>query len=410
MDSKDATHDRGRDFGMKSSIIYRLASTFALVALSVHAKAESVECNGRMPSPSRTTFVVSVDMDRGKSSIRFLLEDGTRYSQSLGFNKRKYQGAEAVVYSADGSDRVYLRLPLQGSGILTGSFTHAPQLLNDIPMTCELIGDIPRAPLCPAESRRDQVLLKAMDDAEKVEDIQFLLQCGANPNVTNAKGCTPLMLAVDPNCHPGSASGMITDTKSLVDLLLSNGAFANTQDKKGETALTKAVRNEVQGVYDLFIAAEADFDWKDKKGNTPLMYAAMTGDKWIILDVLEGNPDRRLKNKSGKTAYDLARHWHDQETASLVRIPDMTVQISGQNDGTCAPTSIEIMQNQAVEFVLRGTDQMFKLDARGLGLDLMADRGQSAKQIISPDRRGTYTFTCGVHGAAHSSSGTIVVK
>lgn len=386
---------------------------FFLLAISLihlQAMAESLECKGQTVSDPVRRIEVSVDMDRGTSTLRHVLPDGSGVLQGIGLNQRKYESPKSVMYTYEGSTRVYLQVPVARSSRVSGIFTHAPQGLISVPMECEVFGDIPAGPSCPAAAQKDGALLKAMDVAEKVDDIEFLLKCGANPNVANTRGCTPLMMAVDPDCHPGYASGAINDTRALLDLLLSNGAFANTQDKKGETALSKSARNEVQGVYDLFIAAEADFDLKDKKGNTPLMYAALAGDKWIIQDVLEGNPDRRLKNNLGKTAYDIARTWHEQDVASLVRVPDQTITVAGQDDGTCSPLSIEVKQGQAVEFVLKGTDKMFKLVSRALNLDLMADRGQSTKQIVTLNQRGSYQFTCGFHGANTNSQGMIVVK
>ena len=370
-------------------------------------RAEVVECKGAANTSPPTKIEISVDMDRGKSSLRWVYPDGTGITQGQSINRRKFEDSN-VKYMDQGSSQVFLQIPATTSSTAKGAFTHAPQGLNSVPVDCELFGAIPAAPVCPKD--KDRALLSAMDTAETVEQIEFLLQCGANPNITNSKSCTPLMLAVDPDCHPGNASGMITDTVALVDLILSNGAFINTQDKKGETALIKSARNGMSNVYSSFIASEADFDLQDKKGNTALMYAALEGDKWIIQDILEGNPDRRMKNRAGQTAFDLAKHWHDQETADLVRIPDQTVTVAGKSDGTCAPLTIEINQGQTIEFVLNATDKMFKLDAKALGLSLMADRGSFAKQILKLNNRGSYKFTCGFHGANNASEGVISVR
>lgn len=386
-----------------SKYLFIVATLFGASAV----RAEVIECKGAANTSPPTKIEVSVDMDKGKSSLRWVYPDGTGITQGQSINRRKFDGAN-VKYMDQGSSRVFLQIPAATTTTAQGAFTHAPQGLNAVPVDCEVFGSIPAAPVCPKD--KDRALLSAMDTAETVEQIEFLLQCGANPNTTNSKSCTPLMLAVDPDCHPGSASGMITDTVALVDLFLSNGAFIDTQDRKGETALIKSARNGMSNVYSSFIASEASFDHQDKKGNTALMYAALEGDKWIIQDILEGNPDRRLKNKSGKTAFDLAKHWHDKETADLVRIPDQTVTISGKSDGTCAPLAIEVKQGQAIEFVLNATDKMFKLDAKGLGLSLMADRGSFAKQILTMENRGNYKFTCGFHGANTASEGVISVR
>lgn len=380
---------------------------FVSLVSSFTLHAEVVECKSSANAPAK--IEVLVDMDKGKSFLRWIYPDGTGITQGQSMNRRKFDvnGAN-IKYLDQGSTRVFLQIPANSISTAKGAFTHVAQGLDSVPMDCEVFGAIPAAPVCP--KNKDRALLAAMDTAETIDEIEFLLQCGANPNALNSKSCTPLMLAVDPECHPGSASGIITDTVALVDLFLSNGAFVDTQDKKGETALIKSARNGMSNVYDSFIASEANFDLQDKKGNTALMYAALEGDKWIIQDILEGNPDRRIKNRAGKTAFDLAKHWHDKETSDLVQIPDQIITVAGQTDGTCTPLSIDIQKGQTIEFVLNATDKMFKLDARALGLSLMADRGSSAKQILTLDNRGSYKFTCGLHGSNTVSEGVISVR
>lgn len=388
--------------------ILNLLFVFCCLATPLISSAEVVDCKGSASTSPPTKIEISIDMDKEKSFLRWIYPDGTGITQGQNLNLRKYQGSTSVRYTNQGSTRLFLQVPISSEPSLKGNFTYSAQGLNSVPVECEISGSIPAAPVCP--KNKDQALLKAMDTAESINEIEFLLQCGANPNISNAKSCTPLMLAVDPECHPGNASGMITDNAYLVDFLLTNGAFVNTQDRKGETALMKSAKNGVQNVYDSFIASEADFNLQNKNGDTALMLAVLNGDNWLIQDVLDGNPDRRLKNKNGKTAYDLALHWRDQETANLVQIPDQTIVISGKADGTCTPLAIEVQLGKTIEFVLNGTDKMFKLDSRPIGLDLMADRGGSAKQILKFENRGTYKFTCGFHGANSASDGLITVR
>lgn len=388
----------------------RTVDKFTLVAamtVTLQGRAEVLTCSGQAPTTPQTGIEVSVDMDKGTSFLRWLYPDGTRVTQAQDINRRKYS-RDTLMYVGAGSPRVFLQVPLTNSPQVDGTFSHPPQGLNAVPVKCEIFGTIPRGPACPKD--KDIALLRAMDIAVDISEIEFLVECGANVNVTNAKGCTPLMLAIDPECHTGNARGMISDTSALIEYFLSNGAFVNTQDKKAETALMKAAKNSVQNVYDQFIAAEADFDLQDRKGYTALMYAALEGDAWIIGDILEGNPNRRLANKARQTAFDIARQWHGKEIADLVRIPDETVTVAGSANGTCSPLNIELRSGRAVEFALQASNKMFKLEARGLTLDLMADSGFTAKKIVTLANRGTFNFTCGFHGANTASRGVITVK
>ncbi|MBY0413746.1 MAG: cupredoxin domain-containing protein, partial [Bdellovibrionales bacterium] len=122
------------------------------------------------------------------------------------------------------------------------------------------------------------------------------------------------------------------------------------------------------------------------------------------------NPDRRLKNKNGETAFDLAKHWQKDAVVDLVRIPDTTVMVKGNDDGTCSPLEIKLSKGQVVELILTATEKMFKLESDDLNLDLMADRNSSVSQIISPDGEGEFKFTCGLHGSSNPSVGKIIIK
>jgi hypothetical protein len=386
----------------------RLASV-SLLIFALSARAEVFQCKGTAATSPPTKIEVNIDMDKGKSSLRWVYPDGTGITQGQSINRRKYvPGTNTVSYLDQGSSRISLEVPITTTSPLKGVFTHSPQGLSAVPMDCELFGTIPAAPLCP--KNKDSALLSAMDTAQTMDEVEYILQCGANVNAVNSKGCTPLMLAIDPDCHPGLASGQLYDVGGLVDLFLNNGAFIDTQDKKGETALIKAAKGSLQGIYESFIASEANFDIQDKKGNTALMYAALEGDKWVIRDLLEGNPNRRLKNKAGQTAYDIAKQWHDQETADLVKNPDLTVTIVGKSDGTCAPLTVDVQMGQTVEIALQAADKMFMLKSMALGLEIMAESGQTSKKILTLSNRGNYKFTCGFHGSNSPSEGAISVR
>ena len=376
-----------------------------LVLFVSSVRAEIIECKGAAPTFPPTTVEVMVDMNAGKSHLRWVYPDGHGITQGQSLNKRKYIGSNLRYV---GSPRVFLQIPNGSSVKADGFFTHAPQQLENIKVKCDISGNLPKPPACP--SNPSKALLSAMGTAEELDDLEFLLQCGADANILNSRKCTPLMLAIDPECYPDGGNASIGDTHALINLFLENGAFVDLQDVKGETALMKAIKNGLQGPYTSFLAAEADFNLRDKAGNTALIHAAFGGNKWIIEDVLDGNPDRRARNRSGQTAYDVAKQWYGQDVADLVRVPDTTVTVSGKPDGTCNPLSIEFPMGKTVEIVLVATEKMFKMDSRSLGIDLMADRSSSAKQVMVPSTRGTFKFTCGFHGSASPSEGTILVK
>lgn len=86
--------------------------------------------------------------------------------------------------------------------------------------------------------------------------VQLLIGAGANVNMKNHKGRTPLMIATAKNLH------------KKVELLLNAGANVHAVDEKGMSALHMAVSCPV--ILRLLINAGADIDLKDNRGEIPL--------------------------------------------------------------------------------------------------------------------------------------------
>lgn len=97
----------------------------------------------------------------------------------------------------------------------------------------------------------------------------LLLNNGADPNHPDHYKTTPFMRAA----HSGYTE--------LIEMLLNQGADPNLQDADGWTALTYAVdTNQIEAV-ELLAAAGADPEIADVWGVTPLMYAVQYGHKEI---------------------------------------------------------------------------------------------------------------------------------
>lgn len=91
---------------------------------------------------------------------------------------------------------------------------------------------------------------------------RFLLQKGANPNLRDAKGNTPLMVAVN-----AGADGVI-------DYLIRGKADVNLANQAGETPLIRAVQLRNQVIVRQLLAAGADPDQADSiAGQSARAYA-----------------------------------------------------------------------------------------------------------------------------------------
>ncbi len=120
---------------------------------------------------------------------------------------------------------------------------------------------------------------------EEAAMVSLLLDAGADANVQNRYGLTPLIQA------------STTGNGEIISMLLDAGADANARTLQGDTALMNAAKaGTVQGVQAL-IDAGADVEARDGYGfQTPLMWAAAANQAEIVRMLAENGADVNAKS------------------------------------------------------------------------------------------------------------------
>ncbi|XP_048250880.1 serine/threonine-protein phosphatase 6 regulatory ankyrin repeat subunit C-like [Haliotis rufescens] len=134
-----------------------------------------------------------------------------------------------------------------------------------------------------------------------------LIAAGADVNVQDKDGNTPLMMAVK--------------TERNISPLLTAGANVNSKNGLGKTALhlvsdhmyEHALINERQSNTEQLIAAGADVSAQDEDGNTPLHICVKNNDYRSVKALLGVLPsDVNIRNRNGKSALDLAEEAEEE--------------------------------------------------------------------------------------------------
>lgn len=114
--------------------------------------------------------------------------------------------------------------------------------------------------------------------------IRFLTEKGANPNIRNKQGVSPLQLAVT----MGYADG--------VDALLGAGADVEVSNVAGETPLIAAIHARDIPIIRMLLDKGANPDRTDNSGRTARDYATLMKGNAQVLDEIEKADEKRKGN------------------------------------------------------------------------------------------------------------------
>lgn len=149
-------------------------------------------------------------------------------------------------------------------------------------------------------SVKDQQLLDAAFENKK-SLVEGLLKSGANVNVKNGFGQTPLHVAQDPG---------------VIKLLLAGGADPNTKDFDFQMT---PIFNKDAACMLILAQAGADINVRSKDANTPLIWHSYSGHLAGVRLLVSLGADVNAVNKDGHTALDIAENFGHENLADYLK-------------------------------------------------------------------------------------------
>jgi len=232
----------------------------------------------------------------------------------------------------------------------------------------------------------------AIHDEAKV---RLLLSKGADVNVKQVQGRTPLYLAA-----------MLGNGVSTMRMLLAKGADPNLAGVNGQTPLMMAAaRGNVEGMR-LLIEKGADVNAKDGAGETALMAASTGGNAQAVQLLIEKGADVKVKSKRNETALGFAATSGVQASVELLLAKGADVNV--RNFRGYSPlmfaASSDAMPAGVIKLLLdKGADASFTGDYDEPASALAAKRGHTeAARLL-----GAMATPLAASGAAKSAPASV---
>jgi ankyrin repeat protein len=160
--------------------------------------------------------------------------------------------------------------------------------------------------LISAMTSNEEQLFNAVEN-DDVGEVKQLLAAGANPNIADQYGRTPLYYAA------------VSGNKEIVKILLDYHADPNRADNDGRTPLHDAAgRSGNKEIVQILLDYGADPNSADKYGTTPLLLAAEYGHKEIVQILLDYGADPNRADKCGVTPLHTAAEFGRKEIVQVL--------------------------------------------------------------------------------------------
>lgn len=154
--------------------------------------------------------------------------------------------------------------------------------------------------------------LHATAHAGHVEIAEFLIQQGANVNVRDKDGYTPLHNTADSFVKGRPPKRTEADRNRIAALLLKHGALVNANINHGDTPLHGAVETNNVALVQLLLENGANANIQQAQGMTPLHFALSAGNGLVqvVRLLLAHGADSSVIDEYGHTPTDYAEDYH----------------------------------------------------------------------------------------------------
>jgi ankyrin repeat protein len=140
--------------------------------------------------------------------------------------------------------------------------------------------------------------------ANSQEVTDYLLDKGADPNIRDGRGLTPVMTASD---------------VSMLKRLIPKGADIQSNDRSGQTKLHMVCASGNKDAAELLIRNGAEINARANDGATPLFYAAISGHVDIVKLLISKAADINIPTQTGKTPIAMAKVRGHTEVVNILR-------------------------------------------------------------------------------------------
>jgi pectate lyase len=188
---------------------------------------------------------------------------------------------------------------------------------------------------------------------------ELLIANGANVNIKNDDGQTPLDIAVrrgrkdivkllqvkvaDSSIHMAAFIGNLDKLRSFIE----TGTNVDTKDENGRTPLLRAITGEHIDAVKFLIEAGVDVNTRDGQGYVPLVYALWAMNSDIVKLLLDKGADVQAKDKSGYTPLHWAVMMGSKESTELILEAGGDVRV----ESTTGETPLDLARQGGPEIV-----------------------------------------------------------